>query len=425
MKFGVQIEIAMQEKVIKNKKIFPWGKKEGVFVVFILIMFGLSGCGREQADPQLVGYDFEGLRQTRKKIRKGVDDELKAYHDLIKEADGYLPLDAEKVTDGDLPPTGDKHDFYAIGKYSWPNPETPDGMPWIRVDCNINPEANGPRFDLDRYNRTVDRIKRLSLAWFYSQDEKYAAKAAQLLRVWFIDEETRMNPNYECASALPGVYNGMAIGIIFGVTLVEMADHVKLLTLSESWSEEDNNALKKWFSGYVDWLLTSEFGIKEKKAHNNHGTWYSAQIAAYSLYTGEMEHVRNMVEFGKQQIDEQIVPDGSMPHELKRDWAYSYSVYGLRAFTALALCGDHVGVDLWHYQTDDGRGLHQAYDFLVPYLSGKKEWIWGIVREDEKTDLAALPMMKWAAKKYPSPEYGRVVEYLHSRYKRNLRYDWI
>lgn len=393
--------------------------------LIVIVFFGFNSCITTQKDLQLVGFDYQDLLQTREKIQKGVSGELKAYRDLLKEADDYLMLAAEKVTDGDVPPTGDAHDFYAIGKYSWPNPETADGMPWIRIDCNINPDANGPRFDLDRYNRTVDRVKTLSLAWFYSQDEKYAAKAARLLRVWFMDEATRMNPNFECASALPGVYNGMAIGIIFGVTLVEMVDHVKLLTLSESWTEEDDRALKKWFSGYVEWLLTSEFGIKEKAAKNNHGTWYAAQVAAYSLYTGEMEHVREMVGFGKQQIDDQIAADGGMPHELKRDWAFSYSVYGLRAFTALARCGDHVGIDLWDYKTSDGRGLRQAYDFLVPYLSGKEEWNWGIVREDEKTDLQAFPMMKWAAKKYHSTLFEDTVGYLNVRHNRNLKYDWI
>ena len=58
-------------------------------------------------------------------------------------------------------------------------------------------------------------------------------------------------------------------------------------------------ALKQWFSDYVQWLRNSKFGIQEKKAQNNHGTWYSAQIAAYSLYTGELEYVKEMVEFGK------------------------------------------------------------------------------------------------------------------------------
>lgn len=378
-----------------------------------------------QSDPGVIGFDFSELTTIRERIaRKDVAWE-KAYHELLDEADTCLALEPEKVTDGDLPPSGNNHDFYAIGKYAWPNPKTSDGMPYVRKDCSINPEAGGSKFDLARYNNTVNRIKLLSLAWFYSQDEKYARKAAQLLRVWFIDEETRMNPHFECASALPGVYKGMAIGIIFGVTLVGMTDCVKLLSLSESWTERDDQALKQWFSDYVHWLRTSKFGIQERKAKNNHGTWYSAQVAAYSLYTGETEHVRDMVEFGKQQIQEQIAPDGSLPHELKRDWAFSYSVYGMRAFTVLAACGDHIGEDLWSYQTPDGRSLQAAYQFLAPYLSGRQKWEWGVVRENEQTHRVALPMMKWAAKKYRSTSLLHTVAHLQEVYEKSLKFSWM
>lgn len=378
-----------------------------------------------QLDPGVIGFDFSELTSIREGIARRDVTLEKAYHELMDEADQCLELQPEKVTDGDLPPSGDKHDFYAIGKYAWPNPKTSDGMPYIRKDCSINPEAGGFKFDLARYNNTVGRIKLLSLAYFYSQDEKYARKASQLLRVWFIDKETRMNPHFECASALPGVYKGMAIGIIFGVTLVEMTDCVKLLSLSQSWTENDDMALKQWFSDYVHWLRTSKFGIKEKKARNNHGTWYSAQIAAYSLYTGETEYVREMVEFGKQQIQEQIAPDGSLPHEMKRDWAFSYSVYGMRAFTVLAACGDRIGENLWMYKTPDGRSLEAAYLFLAPYLSGQQKWEWGVVRENEQTERVALPMMRWAAKKYHSTTLMHAVEHLQEIYDKSLKYNWI
>lgn len=394
---------------------------------YSVLIVSLAGAqyAFSQQDPGVVGFDFKELMEVRESIKKGCSTAGQSYGELIKEADACLTVEPEKVTDGDLPPSGDKHDFYAIGKYAWPNPNTPDGMPYIRKDCDINPEAGGPKFDLARYNHTVESIKLLSLAWFYSQDERYAKKASQLLRVWFIDENTRMNPHFECASALPGVFKGMAIGIIFGVTLVEMTDCVKLLSMSESWTEKDNTALKRWFSDYVHWLRTSKFGIQEKKAQNNHGTWYTAQIAAYSLYTGEMEYVREMVEFGKQQIQEQIAPDGSLPHEMKRDWAFSYSVYGLRAFTVLAACGDHIGENLWNYKTSDGRSLQSAYLFLAPYLSEQKKWEWGVVRENEQTERMALPMMKWAAEKYNSIAFAHVVKHLNALYGKSLKHDWL
>lgn len=394
-------------------------------VIFILILLNLTACHSSQHDPGVIGFNFAELQKIKESIVKGDIEAKKTYDKLLQEASHYLSLEPEKVTDGDLPPSGNHHDFYAIGRYSWPNPGTQDGMPWIRIDCNINPDANGLRFDLARYNNTVNRIKTLCMAWFYSTDEKYATKAAELLRVWFINEDTKMNPHFEFASALPGVHDGMPIGIIFGTTLIEMVDHVKLLTLSENWREEDDKALKRWFSAYVKWLLTSDFGKKEKAAKNNHGTWYAAQIATFSLYTGETEHTKNMIELAKQQIEEQVALDGSLPHELKRDWAFSYTVYNMRAFTTLALCADHINDDLWNYKTSDGKSLRIAYEFLVPYLLNEKDWQWGIVREDEQTALHALPMMRRAAGKYHAAGLKQAAEYLQSVYPADLKRNWL
>ncbi|WP_409013242.1 alginate lyase family protein [Dyadobacter sp. CY343] len=33
------------------------------------------------------------------------------------------------------------------------------------------------------------------LAWYFTNESKYSEHAAQLLRVWFLDEMTKMNPN--------------------------------------------------------------------------------------------------------------------------------------------------------------------------------------------------------------------------------------
>ncbi len=379
---------------------------------FIICRLSFSSSAK---DPALICFDYQDILGIREEIKHGKNELKPAYTKLIHEADLILKKAPASVSDGDIPPSGNKHDFYAIGKLAFPNPQTPDGLPYIRKDGVLNPEADGDKYDLKRYNTTVSSVKTLSLAWFYSGNKKYADKAAELLRVWFINPETRMNPHFEFASALPGVYDGMPIGIIFGVTLIEMVDYVKLLTLSNSWTSADNKALKKWFSDYTTWLLESNFGKEEGKAKNNHGSWYAAQVAAYSIYSGEIERARLMIDLAKKQIDEQIVADGSLPKELTRQRSYHYSIYGMQAFTTMALCAQHINEDLWHYRTSDSRGLELAFHFLLPYLLDEKPWTWTNIEKESPANLTALSIIRWASKAYQTPELIKTAKYLKSR----------
>jgi hypothetical protein len=48
----------------------------------------------------------------------------------------------------------------------------------------------------------------------------------------------------------------------------------------------------------------------------------------------------------------------------------------LRGTFVLARLGEHVGVDLWNYETRDGRSLRKALEFLTPYADPSNKWPW-------------------------------------------------
>ncbi len=377
-------------------------------IALLLPVFLTGWQGYSQSAPQelaLVTLDYPSLLAR----KKALDSGNKAFQELIEKADQLLAVTPEKVTDGDVPPSGDVHDFYAIGKLSWRNPDTPDGLPYSRRDGLTNPEADGDRYDLGRYNRTISRINLLALAWFYSGDEKYAGKATELLRVWFLNKESRMNPTLKNASALPGVYDGMPVGIIFGVVLIKMVDHVKLLTHSSSWTQQDNEALKGWFAAYRDWLLESNLGKKEGAATNNHGSWYGAQVAAFSIYNDRPDQVAPVIARAREQLDEQVAADGSMPRETARQRSLHYSVYGLQAFTCLARCAELTGSDLWGYRSDDGRGLELAFRFLEPFVTGSREWPWKDIDKGKPPGAGVRDIFDRAAAAYPEKGFDKTV----------------
>jgi Alginate lyase len=78
-------------------------------------------------------------------------------------------------------------------------------------------------------------------------------------------------------------------------------------------------------------------------------------------------------------------------------------VGNLDGLMLLARLGDIVGVDLWNYQTADGRGLRKALEFLVPFaVDGKK---WGYQQLGEWPPQMLFPLMRRVATKYNDPQF--------------------
>jgi hypothetical protein len=310
-------------------------------------------------------------------------DALAAGDELLAEAFAGLRARADKalaqtpvsvVDDAMVPPSGDRHDYMSAGPYWWPDPAKPDGLPYIRRDGEVNPERN--QGDTAAMATMTGAVKSLALAYWLTDDERYAEHAARLLRVWFLDDATRMNPHLEYAQAIPGRCAGRGIGIIDTTSWIELLDRVLLLARSPHWSSTDHEGLQRWFDAYLEWLLTSKNGQDERAAANNHGTWFDAQAAAFALFVGHRNVAADILaQAGEERIARQVEPDGSQPHELARTKSWGYSIYNLTAYLDLARLGEHVGVDLWHFQTVDGRSLQAALDFLADHVTGTQPWL--------------------------------------------------
>ena len=169
-----------------------------------------------------------------------------AYQQLLKEADQELGRAPRSVVMKEkTPPSGDKHDYMSQARYYWPDPTKPKGKPYISRDGESNPELE--KLDRNRLGSMANSVTTLSLAYYFSGDEKYARKATELIRVWFFNKATRMNPNLNYAQVIPGVDNdrGRCYGVIDSYSFVDMLDAVQLLGSSQSFTTKDNKQLKE------------------------------------------------------------------------------------------------------------------------------------------------------------------------------------
>jgi Alginate lyase len=328
---------------------------------------------------------------------------------LLAQADEALSARPASVFQKQQPAVSeDPHDYVSMAPYFWPDADATGGLPYVRRDGQLNPEANSDRYDKRRLMEMARNSEALALAYRFTGNDVYAACCARQLRTWFLDPATRMTPHLAYAQVIPGKAKGRSFGVLDGHYLLPAFDAAGLLRGSRYWSESDREQLVAWAAEFLRWLRTSRSGRKEARSQNNHGTLFDVQVAHLSLLVGDVELARQTAERAKKRrIARQIRPEGSQPKELSRTEAFFYSQYNLAALFKLATRAEHAGVDLWRYETAFGAGIRTALDFVVPYLENtSKPWPYQGRRQWWSQFYAVLSQ---ARRVYGDERYGRVL----------------
>jgi hypothetical protein len=265
---------------------------------------------------------------------------------------------------------GGKNDFYSEGDYWWPDPAHPDG-PYIQRDGLSNPENFvAHRLAMIRFSKIIGA---LASAYQLSGDLRYVRHAVLHLKAWFVNPATMMNPNLQYAQAIKGLFKGRGIGIIDTIHLMDVAQGT--LVMGNQIKAADLEAIKKWFSDYLQWLMSHPNGKAEMNAKNNHGTCFVAQVASFAKLTGN----RELLEFCSERYKNVLLPgqmaaDGSFPLELARTKPYGYSLFNLDVMTSLCQTLSTPENDLWNYSTPDGRSIKKGMEYMYPFIADKTTW---------------------------------------------------
>ena len=292
---------------------------------------------------------------------------------VLSAADKYLNEEPITITSSSSPRSaGGKHDFFSEGDYWWPNPENPDG-PYIQKDGMTNPD------NFVAHRKAMVRLSiqsaALTAAYKITRESKYALKAIDHLKAWFVNDATRMNPHLLYSQAIKGRYTGRGIGIIDTIHLIEVARSIMIIEEAGLFTPSELSAIKKWFSDYLEWMTAHQYGKDEMNAKNNHGTCWVMQAAAFSQLVGDddkMNFCRDR--FKKVLLSNQMAEDGSFPLELCRTKPYNYSLFNLDAMATICQILSTEKDNLWEYSLPDGRSMKKGIEFMYPFIADKSKW---------------------------------------------------
>ena len=350
--------------------------------------------------PKTVSFSGEALL----KMKREAAVSPKTLAALRAKAEEYKNLPTLNVTQRIMRGvSGNPHDYASIGTYWWPNPDTADGLPYVRRDGETTPAA----LDKVTYREMTKRAFTLALAAFWFDSEEYGRAAEKYLYDWHLNPDTYMTPHAEYAQSIPGICTGRGIGIIdFSMSSYEVFDAVGILEFLGYVSEKNVTALKKWYTEFTNWILTSENGLTEDTEPNNHGTYFDVHMLSSAIFTGREALAKKICDTAYyRRFVLQIEPDGSQPLELERTRALLYSASNTKALALLANMAAANGYE--NYLLPDARygdnAVKKCIDFIYPYYVSPETFPY----QEMSFDFPAfmLSLLTWADAHFPNSGY--------------------
>lgn len=220
-----------------------------------------------------------------------------------------------------------EHYLCSMGPYRWPDSNSPTG--YVLRDGKVNP--NWDFYDSVKLTIMALRCKKLSEAFYYSNDLKYYNTFIRQLHAWFVDEETMMLPNFEYSQVIPGQNNnkGTSSGMIDAYVFNTVIESIRLVNSVKRIDNRTYKKLSRWFKEFANWA-DNAYGEYFSKVNNNISLAYDVTMIDMYLFAGEKRKAKRIANsFEERRIKVQINDEGMQPEELKRTRAFFYSIYNL------------------------------------------------------------------------------------------------
>lgn len=282
-----------------------------------------------------------------------------------------------------VPPNATINDYVSLAPYWWPDPKSPTGMPFNRVDGCGNP--NAVTNDKTAWRVFVEGTSTLALASYFAgvqpalfpeSSDAYAKRALSMVNTFLVDPATRMIPRLDFAQARLGRETAPFQWSTDVVASPELLDALGILEATPVWTDAVKSGSREFWKNLGAWLNTKTVEAGEKASQNNIRSTNEVIQLAIRLYLGESVTPADAIAKCEDRYLNQIADSGEQFEETARSDSWWYSMMNTVQLIRLARLSDRVsstpdkfgGGPCWTAKPADfpEKNLVNAANYMVP-----------------------------------------------------------
>lgn len=304
---------------------------------------------------------------------------------------------------------GTANDYYSEPEEYFPAKDATSDAPWVRRVNEVNTKAFTNHRGLV-YNMG-DAVAALTAAFVVTGESRYAARAAEHLRAWFVAPETRMTPSLQFAQRIPGTPAGRPEGVIETVPLAEAARSVRFLVVSDALTTAELTAIRKWFTDYATWMNESRMGGLARDMKDQHGSSWLFQSAAYAdanvtgLTSDDTTLSALRHRFRSATLRAEMNGTGIFPHVVSSPNPYRDCLFNLDLLCLACELMTTRFDNPWEFELQDGPGLRAAIAYHYPAIANRAVWSYPADLAHFKDLPGRRISLLLAGRAYRHPEY--------------------
>ncbi|WRT69496.1 uncharacterized protein IL334_006482 [Kwoniella shivajii] len=276
---------------------------------------------------------------------------------------------------------GGKNQLFTIKPHWWQNK---DGK-WEWRDGQRNPECARPQgqVQLEKFSKTIQLLS-LGAAHFSDNELKTTCvkKIENLLNVFFLDPETRMEPQVRFSQCHPGEEpvkgNDQFVIAIRSIILTDQS----LNLIRDDINVDILKDVENWIKEQLDWVRSSEQGMKAKNSPKP--LWYNVILSSHLHFIQDSNRLTCAGTALQGWIDTHPLPEDSFMLELIHDNRRHRCLFTLEPLFILASLA-----------SDDTKPQSDILEYLKGCVGFVKTVVKGPIESPKEDDVRYLAKIAW------------------------------